>query len=292
MTHTSVIIPAYCAAGTVRRAVDSVLRQTMHVLEVIVVDDGSPDGIAAALIGTDPRVRVIRQPNGGAGSARNTGIDAASGDWIAFLDADDEWLPSRLASQFEAIERYPDVGLIMGRFEVRPAGLPSGTTSGWSNIPTATPLELRGDRALRFAAACWTGTVLVRRDVVGEERFRTDLRTAEDREFWYRISIRTRVLALDEVLAVQHVTSGSLSTTDIDDDCANMLKVVGLHGDDLTPSERRAWRLELLRRRAAVHLAAGRFPAAHAAASDRLRLAPWSLEAWYIWLKSLYGGSR
>ncbi|MEO8478722.1 MAG: glycosyltransferase family A protein [Gemmatimonadota bacterium] len=292
MRRTSVVIPAYRAHRTIRRAVQSVIAQTEPIHEVIVVDDGSPDDVVGPLAGLDTRVRVIHQANAGAGAARNKGIDAATGDWIAFLDADDEWLPDRLAAQFLALEHFPDVGLIMGRFELRPAGAAAGTVSSWADIPTDIPLGLRGDGALRFASACWTGTVLLRREVIGEQRFRTDLRTAEDRELWYRLITRTQVLAMNRVLAIQHVTSGSLSTTDIDDDCANMLKVVELHGADLSARERRLWEVGLLRRRAAVHLADGRRGAARLAARMRLRLDPWSLEAWYIWLKTIVGTVR
>lgn len=289
MNRTSVVIPAYRAHRTVRRAVQSVIAQTEPIHEVIVVDDGSPDDIAGPLAGLDARVRVIHQANAGAGAARNTGIAAATGDWIAFLDADDEWLPGRLATQLRAVENFPDVGLIMGQFELRRAGEASGTVTAWSDIPAGIPLSLRGDSAMRFASACWTGTVLVRREVIGEQRFRTDLRTAEDRELWYRLTIRTQVLAVKKVLAVQHVTAGSLSTTDIDDDCENMLRVVELHGADLSAREQRAWEVGLLRRRAAVHLADGRRSDAHLAARMRLRLDPWSVEAWYIWLKTSLG---
>lgn len=288
MNRTSVIIPAYRAAGTVRRAVESVLRQTSPAHEVIVVDDGSPDDIAAVLEGFGPRVSLIRQANAGAGAARNTGIDAASGDWIAFLDADDEWAPDRLEQQHQAAKTETTIGMVVGRFELRQANAATGTVNGWGSFAVGRPLTLNGDLAFRFAAMCWTGTVLVRRDVIADQRFRTDLRTAEDRELWYRIISRTRVLAIDAVVAIQHVTPGSLSTTDIDDDCANMMRVVELHAADLTPGERRAWRIELSKRRAAVHLSNGNTAAARRAAWQRLRLAPLSVEAWYIWLKALF----
>lgn len=88
----SVIIPCYRAAATLRRAVDSALTGAPADLEVLLVDDGSPDDTGALcdeLAAADPRVRALHRENGGAGAARNTGLDTAHGDWVLFLDADD-----------------------------------------------------------------------------------------------------------------------------------------------------------------------------------------------------------
>ena len=91
-----VIIPCYRAADTLRRAVASVLAGAPGALEVLLVDDGSPDetpAVCDALAGGDPRVRALHRANGGAGAARNTGLAAAGGEWVLFVDADDELLP-------------------------------------------------------------------------------------------------------------------------------------------------------------------------------------------------------
>ena len=97
----SVIIPCYRAAATLRRAVDSALTGAPADLEVLLVDDGSPDVTGALcdeLAAADPRVRALHRANGGAGAARNTGLDAAHGDWVLFLDADDALLPGLWAA--------------------------------------------------------------------------------------------------------------------------------------------------------------------------------------------------
>jgi glycosyltransferase involved in cell wall biosynthesis len=93
----SIIIPLYNKAPYVRRALDSIAAQSLSDFEVIVIDDGSTDDGAAIVTGyPDARYRLIRQANAGPGAARNTGIAQSRGEFIAFLDADDEWLPTYL----------------------------------------------------------------------------------------------------------------------------------------------------------------------------------------------------
>lgn len=105
----SAVIPAYNSEVSIGDAIQSVLGQTYGNMETIVVDDGSSDGTVAAARGY-PRTQVICRPNGGPGAARNTGVQAASGEWIAFLDSDDVWLPKKTEVQLLCIK--PDVGVI------------------------------------------------------------------------------------------------------------------------------------------------------------------------------------
>src|SRR5262245_13313488 len=114
----SVVIPAYRASGTIGRAVVSLLHQTRTPDEILVVDDGSPDDLAAALAPYCDRVTLVRKENGGAASARNLGIDRSRGDLIAFLDADDYWEPTKLERQLSIFRRHPEVGLVASRFYV------------------------------------------------------------------------------------------------------------------------------------------------------------------------------
>ncbi|MHC5139531.1 MAG: glycosyltransferase family 2 protein, partial [Planctomycetota bacterium] len=97
----SAVIPAYNAAKYIARSIDSVLAQTHPVDEIVIVDDGSTDNTAAIIKDYGDKVRYIHQPNAGVSAARNTGIEAATGNWIAFLDADDEWLPEKIKRQVE-----------------------------------------------------------------------------------------------------------------------------------------------------------------------------------------------
>lgn len=101
----SVIIPTYNHAGTLPRAIDSVLAQTFEDFELLVVDDGSTDDTAAVIADyEDDRVRYVpHETNRGASVARNTGIDHARGEFVAFLDSDDEWLPTKLERQLDCL---------------------------------------------------------------------------------------------------------------------------------------------------------------------------------------------
>lgn len=283
----TVIIPAWRAADTIRRAVRSVLAQTVPVHEILVIDDGSPDDVATPLDGLDRRIRVIRQANAGAGPARNRGIDEARGDWLAFLDADDEWYPDRLERQLDATNRWPEVGFLTSRFHLLHPGRETGRVAGPRRDMVDRPLQLTGATAFDFAAGTWTGTVLVRRSVVANHRFRHDLRTAEDREFWLRLLFATTSCAIGDPLAVQHVQEHSLSNSDVDNDCANMLKVVDLYREQIGAKAARRWRAAVLRRQAAGHLGEGRHRAARGPALERLRMEPAKLEAWWVAARSL-----
>lgn len=105
----SVITPCYNGTRYLRETIESVLAQTHSVLEMIVVDDGSTDDSAAVAESFGPPVRVIRQANQGESVARNVGMDAARGDWIAFLDADDLWKPEKIERQLHAANNSIDV---------------------------------------------------------------------------------------------------------------------------------------------------------------------------------------
>ncbi|MDP1679474.1 MAG: glycosyltransferase [Candidatus Nitrotoga sp.] len=117
----SVIIPAYNAAATLARALDSVLAQTYAAHEIIVVDDGSSDATAEVAVGYGDKIRYLRQNNAGVSAARNAGTQAASGDWLAFLDADDWYYPDRLKWHGEWIARDPALDFLTGDYEYRDA---------------------------------------------------------------------------------------------------------------------------------------------------------------------------
>lgn len=120
----SVIIPVYNGAGTIARAVESVLNQSFAATEVIVVDDGSTDQTAREVAAMGDRVSYLYQPNAGVAVARNAGARHAKGDWLAFLDADDYYYPDRLRWHAEWIERDDTLDFLTGDYDYRS---PDGT---------------------------------------------------------------------------------------------------------------------------------------------------------------------
>ena len=112
----SVVIPAYNAARHIVDALNSVLAQTSHNYEIIVVNDGSPDTpqLERELAPYLNDITYIQRPNGGPGAARNSGIVAAKGEYVAFLDSDDTWLPNHLADMMQVLQRDPSLDLVYG----------------------------------------------------------------------------------------------------------------------------------------------------------------------------------
>ncbi|VAX09159.1 glycosyl transferase, family 2 [hydrothermal vent metagenome] len=105
--NVSVIIPTHNRAHILARAIESVEKQQLAATEIIIVDDGSTDGTAALVNDIFPSCRYLWQDNQGVSSARNSGIEAADSEWLAFLDSDDEWLPGKLAAQKASLEANP-----------------------------------------------------------------------------------------------------------------------------------------------------------------------------------------
>lgn len=115
----SVVIPCYNNASTLGRAIESVLAQTFSAYEIIIVDDGSSDAVDAVVAKFGEQVRYVRQQNSGVSAARNNGVRLAHGEWVCFLDADDIYLPERLAVHARWIEREPDINFLFADQEYR-----------------------------------------------------------------------------------------------------------------------------------------------------------------------------
>lgn len=209
MSTVSVVIPNYNYGRFLRDALESALGQTHRPHEVIVVDDGSTDESFEVLREYGGRVIVIRQKNQGVGSARNRGAEAATGEFLAFLDADDYWEPSKLEKQLAAFRQDPEIGLVHCGFRnVDAAGDPMDTCldggEGWV-----------AEKLLKFepAIAAPGGTTMIRRsdfwDAGGYDTD-PDLHPSEDWELSYRIAKRWKYGFVREPLLFyrQHGSGG------------------------------------------------------------------------------------
>lgn len=212
MPKVSVIIPTYNRATFLQAAVESVLRQTFQDFEVIVVDDASRDRTAEVIESfTDARIRYIRHDiNKGQGVTRNAGIKHASGEYIALLDDDDEWLPEKLEKQVRLLESRPDdVGMVYTGFRKIDA-------STGKVIAEVIP-EKRGYIFREMCMRNWIGTcstVLVRRSCLEAAGwFDEGLASGADYDLWLRISRDFEIACIREPLVLYAVHDGSISTS-------------------------------------------------------------------------------
>jgi len=192
----SVVVPVYNNRTTVADAIRSVFGQTILPAEVIAVDDGSVDGSADVIRGEfGDRVILIQQPNGGPSYARNTGIEAAHEPFVAFLDADDVWHPSKLEVQFGVLERYDDVGVVAADWVRRP--------EEWPPLPVTWPTEPISYQDILILNRFQTSTVLARTALVkAVGGFDSAVDGAEDWDLWIRLAAVTRVLKVAWPLVV------------------------------------------------------------------------------------------
>ena len=116
----SVVIPLYNKEKSITSTLRTVLNQTFRDYEIVIVNDGSTDGSVEEIEKVqDDRIRLVHQPNAGVSAARNRGIEEAKGDLIAFLDADDEWKPEYLATQYHLFQKYPECSVFACNYEFR-----------------------------------------------------------------------------------------------------------------------------------------------------------------------------
>ena len=207
----TVLIPAYNAARTIGRALASVWRQNYPDMEVVVVDDGSGDETCAVVEGASSghRLRLIRlEKNRGVSCALNAGIREARYEYVAFLDADDEWLDDKLIRQLSIIDACPEMTLISCGCEfVDPDGCAVGTFG--LEIPAYPPGEFW--RALLVRSYIAKPTAVARRARLLEVGgFDEALKVGEDQDMWIRLALVGDVGFVREILVRVHDTSNSL----------------------------------------------------------------------------------
>jgi glycosyltransferase involved in cell wall biosynthesis len=202
----SVVIPTYNYGHFVTEAVDSVLAQTAPPLEVIVVDDGSKDDTRQRLARYGDRIRYIYQENQGLSAARNTGIRAAQGEYIALLDSDDVWHPRKLEVQAHYLARHPEVGLLASADIMDRSG-------GWPAVEAADPAPqpIRFEDLVIKARFVPSGVVIRQDCFRAAGLFDTELRSTEDRDMWIRIARQFPVVKLRVPLVWYRVHGGNMS---------------------------------------------------------------------------------
>ncbi|MEH2058130.1 MAG: glycosyltransferase family A protein [Nostoc sp.] len=189
MPNFSIIIPVYNASAYIEQSLASVFAQSYGDFEVIVVDDGSTDDTVDRVhkFSDHQSLRYVYQTNAGPAAARNTGLQLAKGELIAFLDADDLWHPRKLEAHFERMQTSGKIGLSFNWFEVfydRPEG---DRLMPWFAPPTKSTLQWQD-----FLIRNWTGTsstVVIRADCLkGRRGFDARFRTGEDYQLWLEIA--------------------------------------------------------------------------------------------------------
>ncbi len=240
----SVVIPAHNAAATLRRALCSVFSQLPRPREVIVIDDGSVDGTDAIAREFASVIVLTNRVAVGAAAARNRGIMEASGKLVAFLDADDEWLPGKLERQCAMLPVDLDFAFSHTKCLLRREGVPGEM---YVNAGREVPHGALAWKALLRNPAVATPSVVTPRGLLtAVGGFRADMVTGEDQDLWIRLARRGVVVYLDEPLVRVHEQSTGLSTRHRGKDADVVLEMIERHmasaGGELTKQERRGIR--------------------------------------------------
>ena len=219
----SVVIPSFNRASLLPRALDSVFGQNGIRLEIIVVDDGSTDDTREMTIRRYPQVRYAYQDNSGPSSARNRGMGMARGEFIAFLDSDDEWPDGSLQPRLALLENRPDVDMVFSDWIDVIDGIPAPvsffqTRHVWNRLKYAQigdnfciPENFFDCQLIQPLVQ--TSTVVLRANSLrSDDRFVDDLRIVEDWEFWLRFGKTRAVGFVDRVLSRRHIQSDNLTS--------------------------------------------------------------------------------
>ncbi len=194
----SVVIIVYNGEAYVGTAIESVLAQSFADFELIVVDDGSTDGTRAVVAryeALDPRVRVVHRTNGGLSAARNSGITASQGTWLAFLDCDDWWTPEKLERQVSALRAAPDL-----RWIYSAARIVDETGAPVSEVPAVHQGDVFDAMIFGNVVAGSASSVMIHRQAMQSAGyFDESCRFAEDWECWVRLAAHYPIGAVPNV---------------------------------------------------------------------------------------------
>jgi len=205
----SVVIPLYNKVDFIRRSLRSVLRQSFTDFEIIVVDDGSNDGGSDVVLSLeDSRIRLIRQENAGVSVARNIGIAHAMGQWVAFLDADDEYMLGFLQQIHDAIKKHPTAGCVFASVrwmnresQVNLMNLMQGESFLLKNY--FNYVVSGGYREMHTSGAVVLASVFEK-----SGNFQAGVKIGEDSDLWLRIAFSTPIVHIPRFLSIYHMEAG------------------------------------------------------------------------------------
>ncbi len=206
MKKVSIIIPTYNCLAYLPKAIESVFSQSYHNFELIIIDDNSNDGTASYLKSmTDKRIKVMTTTGIGASAARNLGIANSSGDYIAFLDADDYWYPEKLLLQVNLHDSNPDVAMSFTNYQHLTEEYQSiiDCFSYWGKFQDNNAASIIIENPLNLIIKnniIGTSTVMLNASIVSNiEMFDVNAKYAEDWDLWLRICEKYKIAALNSV---------------------------------------------------------------------------------------------
>jgi len=212
--RVSIITPAFNAESVLPVAVATVLKQSFQAWELIIIDDGSTDRTGDYLRSlTDPRIKVISQANRGVSSARNAGLDVASGEFLTFLDADDALPEESLATRVKYFDSHPEMSVVDGRITIKDAALDATVRERFAGAAGPYfPRLIRLDSSIFFGVA-----VMVRRSAIGKTRFHVGLTHCEDLLFLLEAANRNRwIYGAVEESVYEYRTGTASAMSDLD----------------------------------------------------------------------------
>jgi glycosyltransferase involved in cell wall biosynthesis len=298
----SVIIPCYNAEHYIGATIRSVLAQDVERMEVIVVDDGSRDRSVELVRAAFPQVRVVVQANAGVAAARNHGLRLARGEWVAFVDADDIWLPGKLQAQLAEMAAVPGCRMSYTAWQVWPCQTPEPDPAYLDELAASAGDQARWRGAsgwiypqLLLDCVVWTSTVLAQRTLFEEiGGFDPGLRIGEDYDLWLRASRVTPIHRVARPYALYRMHPNSITRSL---PTANYRAIVvgralanwGMRSPDGREADRSAVQRLLAKSwtdYACAHLDGGSLSTARSAGWVALRTDPAHVPGWKVLIKS------
>ena len=221
----SVVIPLYNKEASISQSLQSVLSQEYDDFEVVIVDDGSTDGSVSIVEAmNNPRIRLIKQENGGPSRARNTGVKNAKGEWILFLDADDEMLPGAFELFSEKIQKHTDVDMFLGEVIVN-NGKKEYLAVEYKEGVVGYPFK---SHVLGRLFQC-SGTTIYRKSIVEENPFDERVRRYEDLQRIFKLYSKYRLFLCHKPVAMINLefSAASRARKDINEDFLGHLDFKG-----------------------------------------------------------------